>query len=822
MNTSSLCPCEGSQDPQVVSNPPNLPVISYRVDDFAGFRRALLRPGPDETALLGWQPAADDLGLQVLEWWAYLADILTFYNERIANESYLRTAQQPASVAGLVALLGYQPRPAIAATGQLAALRRAGRPTEALAVPAGTQFASTPTPGVPAQTFESGPASSFGGATDAPAVLVPPADLLTSAATEASPDAQSVLLAGTVSGIKPGDELLLLASSWVGGDDNWAWVTVLTVAPQPDPNGGTNTCVTFESVDWGPKNASNPSPAAGDYRLLRPARSAALWSQDDIQPIAGAGTGWTVSLSAVVRAFAPGDVVLFDMSLAQNLPVVPGKSKVDTGPGDTALALVIAAAEILQVVSYPGNTAPVVANPPAAFAVPCTQLSVTTKDGTALDAMNSTAIGVAVRYGFRDVGTPIAAPVPALSSLPAQVTVPASFALPTGQSTAMIEDSTGAGILVGVTSLGPSQLRLDTIPAATQPVTPSLIPPLRLLADLVAVSRGTTVPSETLGTGDATVPNQTFTLKQSPLTYLRQGDGYASALRIAVDGIYWQQAATVYGQPPDATIFTVTQQADGTSVVRFGDGAEGARLPTGSQVVAAYRYGAGAASPPAGRLTTILQPQPNLAAVHNPVPVTPGADAEAPGSIRVNAPASVLSFGRAISADDYETIAAGTPGVSRARAYWTWDEQAQRTLVKVYVGDDAAASSLATAALAGAADPNRPVVAKPAVAIELTMSCALVIAVGRVAPDVLAAAQAAVSDPATGLFSPAAMAIGATLYSSQIESALLVDGALAVHGLQVLAGGAPLFAEPVGYASPGEGGFYTLTSATITQDMRND
>jgi hypothetical protein len=102
------------------------------------------------------------------------------------------------------------------------------------------------------------------------------------------------------------------------------------------------------------------------------------------------------------------------------------------------------------------------------------------------------------------------------------------------------------------------------------------------------------------------------------------------------------------------------------------------------------------------------------------------------------------------------------------------------------------------------------------------MSCALVIAVGRVAPDVLAAAQAAVSDPATGLFSPAAMAIGATLYSSQIESALLVDGALAVHGLQVLAGGAPLFAEPVGYASPGEGGFYTLTSATITQDMRND
>ena len=37
-------------------------------------------------------PAPGDLGLQVLEWWAYLGDILTFYNERIANEGYLRTA----------------------------------------------------------------------------------------------------------------------------------------------------------------------------------------------------------------------------------------------------------------------------------------------------------------------------------------------------------------------------------------------------------------------------------------------------------------------------------------------------------------------------------------------------------------------------------------------------------------------------------------------------------------------------------------------------------------------------------------------------------
>ena len=54
------------------------------------------------------------LELQVLEWWAYLADVLSFYNERYANESYLGTATQPGNIANLAALLGYQPSPGIA------------------------------------------------------------------------------------------------------------------------------------------------------------------------------------------------------------------------------------------------------------------------------------------------------------------------------------------------------------------------------------------------------------------------------------------------------------------------------------------------------------------------------------------------------------------------------------------------------------------------------------------------------------------------------------------------------------------------------------
>ena len=99
----SPCPCGNVSDPQVVSNPPGLSQISYQVDDFTGFRRAMLRPLPGEQAIGAWRPAADDLGLQVIEWWAYLAQIIQFYNERQANESYLRTATRQSSLANLVA-----------------------------------------------------------------------------------------------------------------------------------------------------------------------------------------------------------------------------------------------------------------------------------------------------------------------------------------------------------------------------------------------------------------------------------------------------------------------------------------------------------------------------------------------------------------------------------------------------------------------------------------------------------------------------------------------------------------------------------------------
>ena len=131
----------------------------------------------------------------------------------------------------------------------------------------------------------------------------------------------------------------------------------------------------------------------------------------------------------------------------------------------------------------------------------------------------------------------------------------------------------------------------------------------------------------------------------------------------------------------------------------------------------------------------------------------------------------------------------------------------------MYVGDDAGAAASARAALAGADDPNRPVVVTQATPIELDISCTLEVSRDHVSDTVGNAAAAALQN----LFSPASIGIGDPLYTSEVEAALSVDGVEAVLGLGARAAGADVFSsEPVGWADPGEGGFYVLASSEVT------
>src|SRR2546421_5091137 len=266
---TTICPCDTFVHPQVIFNSPGRNVLAYRSGDYITFRHALLLSRPDEIELQNWHPSAKgDLALQMVEWWAYLADILTFYNERIANQAYLRTADLPESVQRLIRILGYRPRPGIGARGKLAALM--SRPTS-FTLPQRFPIQSKPGPGKQPQIFE------LVANTDVSFPDVVPVDVNTPPAS--LKDASSVLLKGAVTTVKAGDELLVLKRGWVGVDSsgnkdpNYALALVTDVQQAKDPRGNINTRVTFSSqLDLPDSNAH-----AINCRLLKSVQSAHVW-----------------------------------------------------------------------------------------------------------------------------------------------------------------------------------------------------------------------------------------------------------------------------------------------------------------------------------------------------------------------------------------------------------------------------------------------------------------------------------------------------------------------------------------------------------------
>lgn len=95
--------------------------------------------------------SSDDPSIALLDASAVLADVLTFYQERIANEGYLRTATERRSLIELVRLVGYTLRPGVAASVFLSYTLDNGRVTT---IPRGSRSQSIPGPGQQPQFFE--------------------------------------------------------------------------------------------------------------------------------------------------------------------------------------------------------------------------------------------------------------------------------------------------------------------------------------------------------------------------------------------------------------------------------------------------------------------------------------------------------------------------------------------------------------------------------------------------------------------------------------------------------------------------------------------
>jgi len=138
--------------PVAIDNRPGLSAIAYRIGTFTSFRESMLDliAGTPDLAALSTR-LSDDYSITVLELWAAVADVLTFYQERIANEAYLRTATLRDSVLRLVRLIDYQLQPGLAPTAVLAFTLEAGA---AATIPTGLRVQSVPAGNASPQKYE--------------------------------------------------------------------------------------------------------------------------------------------------------------------------------------------------------------------------------------------------------------------------------------------------------------------------------------------------------------------------------------------------------------------------------------------------------------------------------------------------------------------------------------------------------------------------------------------------------------------------------------------------------------------------------------------
>ncbi|HEX4860605.1 MAG TPA: hypothetical protein VFV07_05175, partial [Rhizomicrobium sp.] len=149
--------CEGAHVATESStpNPPGLSHLSYRIGTHASFfetmqARLSSSDYPALTALTTRDTS--DPAIALLDSWALVGDVLTFYQERIANEGYLRTARERRSIYEIARLVGYQPRPGVSASTLLAyTLDDNAAP---VTIPAGALSNSVPGPGETQQAFE--------------------------------------------------------------------------------------------------------------------------------------------------------------------------------------------------------------------------------------------------------------------------------------------------------------------------------------------------------------------------------------------------------------------------------------------------------------------------------------------------------------------------------------------------------------------------------------------------------------------------------------------------------------------------------------------
>jgi uncharacterized phage protein gp47/JayE len=129
--------------------------IDYTNKDFQSLKQAMLALA--NYRLPEWTDRSpSDLGMLLIDLFAYVGDVVLYYQDRIANECFLQTAIERRSVLNALRLIGYELSPPQTSSVDLTLFFKppAQGASTITTIPQGAQFTSVPSGTTPAQTFE--------------------------------------------------------------------------------------------------------------------------------------------------------------------------------------------------------------------------------------------------------------------------------------------------------------------------------------------------------------------------------------------------------------------------------------------------------------------------------------------------------------------------------------------------------------------------------------------------------------------------------------------------------------------------------------------
>ncbi|HEU4421771.1 MAG TPA: putative baseplate assembly protein [Pilimelia sp.] len=686
-----------------VTNPPGASALAYRSGTHGTVLRRMLAAVTRELPALTVRNP-DDPGLALLDAWATVADVVTFYQERIANEGFLRTATERRSVLELARAIGYELRPGVAASTYLAFTVEPapGAPTTAV-VPAGTKVRSIPGQDELPQTFETG--AEITAAVERNALA-----LRSRQPQQIGLGRTHVYLSGVDTGLRPGDAILVVGDERreFPGSEQWDFRILRTVEALPARAADevSTTLVTWD-VGLGMDHERPVQPAQRNITVYAFRLRAALFGHN--------APDWRTMPKEVRERYAgddhattrqwpgfelpgPGEEPVIDLDAAY--PAIgPGSWLVLRRPGYHELYLVERAdLAARQDYGITGKTTRVRLDAsehlswfgirPTAVYTQTEPLDLADEPVTGPVSGPDLVLASAIEPWFADTGGSAGAPV-----------------IVTGV-TAAGEAATEVAVAETVTTVGGvTTLRLAA--PLSQPLLPASV---RILANVVAATHGETV-EEVLGSGDGTVPYQRFTLRRSPLTHVSAptASGVQDTLVVRVDGVAWAESPSLFPLGPHDRGYVVRIGDDAAATVVFGDGQRGARLPTGQENVrATYRFGIGPEGNVRAGALSLLQQRPlGIREVRNPVPAGGGTAPEVLADARVNAPLTVMTLDRVVSLRDHEDFARAFGGVAKARAVALWGGSAAFVHVTVAAPDGAAVAATTLDNLRAAFDAVR-------------------------------------------------------------------------------------------------------------------